>query len=137
MRKSILTYDPQVNMGYLYLISKRVPHGHCRELDEDSELILDFDKNNKLIGVEFFPNNSHKIRELIRGNKQFDKKYKNENMYYVLQLSKGDAKVTLQLEEQDIHFIFGNEQLDDLLAIEIYATEDYDELFLTGDKTVR
>ncbi|MBD1373515.1 hypothetical protein IC620_14265 [Hazenella sp. IB182357] len=56
---------------------------------------------------------------------------------YVLQLSGGDAQITLQLEEQDIRFIFGNKQLDGLLAIEIYATKDYDARFLIGDEMAK
>ena len=51
------TYDAEHDVGYLYLSDPGIESEEQVEVETPSgaELVLDFDKNGKLIGIEFLP----------------------------------------------------------------------------------
>ncbi|MDA2779784.1 DUF2283 domain-containing protein [Bacillus cereus group sp. Bc002] len=81
--KNIITYDPESQMAYLYVIpfTSEIEIESTEELEENPTLNLDIDQFDRIVGIEFFGGNASKLKELTNKSKIYIKKTSNDNTY--------------------------------------------------------
>lgn len=67
-----LTYDPAANAAYLYIVDPIEPGAAVtQEVAEDSGVILDFDAEGRLLGIEFLSPDTQLRPETLRQAKRY------------------------------------------------------------------
>ncbi|MCU5516181.1 DUF2283 domain-containing protein, partial [Bacillus wiedmannii] len=81
--KKLITYDSEIQMAYLYVIpfTSEIEIESTEELEENPKLNLDIDQFDRIVGIEFFGENAHKLKELTNRSKIYIKKASNDNAY--------------------------------------------------------
>lgn len=88
--KKLITYDPEIQMAYLYVIpfTSEIKIESTEELEENPNLNVDIDQFNRIVGIEFFRENARKLKGITNMNKIYIKKTLNDNTYiYSFRLS--------------------------------------------------
>lgn len=132
-----ITYDDDAEAGYIYLTSTLACSAelsnYTEELGGCSDILLDFNDQDKLIGIEFLPPTSHKLRPFNGKTAVFLHNKPNENnSYYSFYVESGDALTRVWLKEQPIAFLFKDESGTDFLGLEIHDNSFYSEAYLLG-----
>lgn len=131
-----VTYDEEVEAGYIYLTAE---FAQCNEmadqtetLDENPNILLDLNANGVVIGLEFLPPVSDRLRPYRGENGVFLKRTTPEDdVYYTFQIKNGDALVWVWVNK--IAFLFEDIACSLLLGVEVHDDSSYSELYLVGE----
>jgi uncharacterized protein YuzE len=130
-----VTYDEEAQAGYLYLSSKLALQqekvSRTKELVDN--ILLDFNQENKLIGVEFLFEVAEALKPWGGFSHVFVKKYLQDGrLYFSFQIDQCNIKKMIYLKESDIVFLFSDEKGKDFLGINIYDINMYSQEYLLG-----
>lgn len=130
-------YDSQTNMGYLYLVPLSLVNvNKTEELDINTDLVLDFDKDERIVGIEFQGKTAKKLSNWTGKQGIFNEsvdKFGNKILSFRLKANDGDEKVFLKGTE--IAFVFSDISYRNFLGIDILDTSRYSKKYLTDDET--
>ncbi|WP_370197215.1 DUF2283 domain-containing protein [Bacillus anthracis] len=132
--KNLITYDPAIQMAYLYVIpfTSEIEIESTEELEENPTLNLDIDQFDRIVGIEFFGENARKLKELTNKSKIYIKKTSNDNTYiYSFRLSQ-DTHLQKVLFH-NIVFCFSDKKYEEFIGFDImkpslYGNEILDSL---------
>ncbi|MGH1256780.1 MULTISPECIES: DUF2283 domain-containing protein [Bacillus] len=124
--KKLITYDAEIQMAYLYVIpfTSEIEIESTEELEENPKLNLDIDQFDRIVGIEFFGENAHKLKELTNRSKIYIKKASNDNAYiYSFRVSQDNylQKVLFQ----NVVFYFSDKQYEDFIGFDIMKPSLY------------
>ncbi|MDA2728195.1 DUF2283 domain-containing protein [Bacillus cereus] len=132
--KKLITYDPEIQMAYLYVIpfTSEIEIESTEELEENPKLNVDIDQFDRIVGIEFFGENAHKLKELTNMSKIYKKKASNDNAYiYSFRVSQDNylQKVLFQ----NVVFYFADKKYEEFIGFDIikpslYGNEILDSL---------
>jgi uncharacterized protein YuzE len=105
-----ITYDPEAQMGYIYLLppqSEKIIR--TEQLPVNPEIFLDFGEDNRLLGFEIGGFNCIKLKK-FNGKSNIFKKVKKENneQYYSFRIENLPIKKAYILNNKDIVFYFSD-----------------------------
>ncbi|MRB20589.1 DUF2283 domain-containing protein [Bacillus thuringiensis] len=124
--KKLITYDPEIQMAYLYVIpfTSEIKIESTEELEENPKLNLDIDQFDRIVGIEFFGENAHKLKELTNMSKIYIKKASNDNAYiYSFRVSQDNylQKVLFQ----NVVFYFADKKYEEFIGFDIMKPSLY------------
>lgn len=124
--KKLITYDPEIQMAYLYVIpfTSEIEIESTEELEENPKLNVDIDQFNRIVGIEFFGENAHKLKELTNMSKIYKKKASNDNAYiYSFRVSEDNylQKVLFQ----NVVFYFADKKYEEFIGFDIMKPSLY------------
>lgn len=124
---SLFTYDDEVEAGYLYLTFE-FAHGLERSSYTEElhpEIFLDFNNEDKLIGVEFLASTSKMMRAFADKDNVFQRKLASQGDDYVdcFRVSKAVIKGTVRIKEQPIVFLFEDEECMRFAGVTIFPEQ--------------
>ncbi|MDQ7235393.1 DUF2283 domain-containing protein (plasmid) [Bacillus pacificus] len=124
--KKFITYDPEIQMAYLYVIpfTSEIKIESTEELEENPKLNLDIDQFECIVGIEFFGENAHKLKELTHMSKIYKKKASNDNAYiYSFRVSQDNylQKVLFQ----NVVFYFADKKYEEFIGFDIIKPSLY------------
>lgn len=124
---SLVTYDDEVEAGYLYLTEEfaRGEEGPSYTEELHPNIFLDFNQGDKLIGVEFLAPTAHKIQP-FSGKSVFVKQHtaRGDGYFYSFRVSKEVINGTLWVKGLPIVFLFEDEECSRFMGFEIFP-EDF------------
>lgn len=118
--KKIITYDPEIQMAYLYVIpfTSEIKIESTEELEENPKLNLDIDQFDRIVRIEFFGENACKLKGLTNRNKIYKKKTSSDNTYiYSFRLSQ-DTHLQKVLFH-NIVFYFSDKKYEEFIGFDI------------------
>ncbi|KLA32279.1 DUF2283 domain-containing protein [Bacillus cereus] len=124
--KKLITYDPEIQMAYLYVIpfTSEIEIESTEELEESPTLNLDIDQFDRIVGIEFFGENARKLKELANRSKIYIKKTSNDNTYiYSFRLSQ-DTHLQKVLF-QNVVFYFADKKYEEFIGFDIMKPSLY------------
>lgn len=124
--KKLITYDPEIQMAYLYVIpfTSEIEIESIEELEENPNLNLDIDQFDRIVGIEFFGENARKLKELTNKSKIYIKKTSNDNTYiYSFRLSQ-DTHLQKVLFH-NIVFYFSDKKYEEFIGFDIMKPSLY------------
>ncbi|MGF9831264.1 DUF2283 domain-containing protein [Bacillus anthracis] len=124
--KKLITYDPEIQMAYLYVIpfTSEIEIESTEELEENPKLNVDIDQFDRIVGIEFFGENAHKLKELTNMSKIYKKKASNDNAYiYSFRVSEDNylQKVLFQ----NVVFYFADKKYEEFIGFDIMKPSLY------------
>ncbi|EEK80235.1 DUF2283 domain-containing protein [Bacillus cereus] len=124
--KNLITYDPEIQMAYLYVIpfTSEIEIESTEELEENPKLNLDIDQFDRIVGIEFFGENADKLKELTNMSKIYKKKASNDNAYiYSFRVSQDNylQKVLFQ----NVVFYFADKKYEEFIGFDIIKPSLY------------
>jgi uncharacterized protein YuzE len=137
MKKSQVVYNEEAKVGYLYLTSELASSqekvDQTVELDDSIHILLDFNQQHKLIGIEFLFGVAERIKPLKGHNHVFVKKYlETDCFFYSLRVDRSEIKRKIWLKGHKIVFLFSDHNPEGFLGIDIYDVGAYSEEYLVG-----
>ncbi|BCU83173.1 hypothetical protein JIR001_29560 [Polycladomyces abyssicola] len=132
--KAQVTYDDYAGMGYIYFTP---PTPGCVvktvELEVNSDLMLDFDRNGRLVGIELGGKTSDRLKEWAGRNHIFEKHFHHDKGYF-FRFMMTDLPHTLQYAVvEHVVFHFKDDRYNDFIGIDLYDIDQYSESFLVGN----
>ncbi|PFD92860.1 hypothetical protein COK52_23655 [Bacillus thuringiensis] len=118
--KKIITYDPEIQMAYLYVIpfTSEIKIESTEELEENPKLNVDIDQFDRIVRIEFFGENACKLKGLTNRNKIYKKKTSSDNTYiYSFRLSQ-DTHLQKVLFH-NIVFYFSDKKYEEFIGFDI------------------
>ncbi|KXY79828.1 MULTISPECIES: DUF2283 domain-containing protein [Bacillus] len=118
--KKIITYDPEIQMAYLYVIpfTSEIKIESIEELEENPKLNVDIDQFHRIVRIEFFGENACKLKELTNSSKIYKKKTSSDNTYiYSFRLSQ-DTHLQKVLFH-NIVFYFSDKKYEEFIGFDI------------------
>ncbi|PEL40381.1 DUF2283 domain-containing protein [Bacillus wiedmannii] len=124
--KKLITYDPEIQMAYLYVIlfTSEIEIETTEELEENPKLNVDIDQFDRIVGIEFFGENADKLKELTNRSKIYKKKTSNDNSYiYSFRVSQDNylQKVLFQ----NVVFYFADMNYEEFIGFDIIKPSLY------------
>ncbi|MFC4077535.1 DUF2283 domain-containing protein [Salinithrix halophila] len=129
---STITFDTEAELAYLYLVqsSTRGIVSVTEDLDEESDLMLDFDKSGRIIGIEFFGSTALQLKSLANIKGILTKERKGDQSSYSFRLS--DKKPERSIEKNGLIFYFSGKTNDflgfDIVDIKLYGEKVLDSI---------
>ena len=124
--KKLITYDPEIQMAYLYVIpfTSEIKIESTEELEENPKLNLDIDQFDRIVGIEFFGENAHKLKELTNRSKIYIKKASNDNAYiYSFRVSQDNYLQKVLFH--NIVFYFSDKKYEEFIGFDIMKPSLY------------
>lgn len=124
--KKLITYDPEIQMAYLYVIpfTSEIKIESTEELEENPKLNLDIDQFDRIVGIEFFGENAHKLKELTNMSKIYIKKASNDNAYiYSFRVSQDNYLQKVLFH--NIVFYFSDKKYEEFIGFDIMKPSLY------------
>ncbi|HFU7054914.1 TPA: DUF2283 domain-containing protein [Bacillus cereus] len=124
--KKLITYDPEIQMAYLYVIpfTSEIEIESTEELEENPKLNLDIDQFDRIVGIEFFGENASKLKGLTNRSKIYIKKTSNDNNYiYSFRVSQQN-----HLQKVAFHhvvFYFADKKYEEFIGFDIIKPSLY------------
>lgn len=122
---SFISYNQEVQSGYLYLLSRNIDINiQCtKEITETSNFLLDLDISGRIIGIECFGTAAESLKKLVNQNKLYDKIIRNEKEYYACRLQ--SKKCIQQIHLNGVILHFADENYQEWIGIDIIDVEKY------------
>lgn len=129
-----VTYDSEAEYGYLYLIPPCTQYVvKTEELEINPDILLDFDENNHIIGLEIRGETITKLKNWVGKNHIFSKPITNNGQwYFCFRISNLHSKKSFSVNNTKIVFHFSDNNYKEFLGLDIYDIEFYSESFLTN-----
>ncbi|SIQ09884.1 Uncharacterized protein YuzE [Bacillus cereus] len=124
--KKLITYDPEIQMAYLYVIpfTSEIEIESTEELEENPKLNVDIDQFDRIVGIEFFGANASKLKELTNLSKIYKKKTLNDNeCIYSFRVSQDNHLQKVVFHH--IVFYFSDNQYEDFVGFDIIKPSLY------------
>ncbi|HDR7797212.1 TPA: DUF2283 domain-containing protein [Bacillus tropicus] len=118
--KKLITYDPEIQIAYLYVIpfTSEIKIESTEELEENPNLNVDIDQFNRIVGIEFFRENARKLKGITNMNKIYIKKTLNDNTYiYSFRLSQDNHLQKVLFH--NIVFYFSDKKYEEFIGFDI------------------
>ncbi|SDX24403.1 Protein of unknown function [Marininema mesophilum] len=120
-------------MAYVHLVSnnRNIKVKNTDELEENSDLNLDFDASGKVIGIEFFGFTALKFRDMNNVKKIYTKNQSDKGIIYSFRLA--DIKPKKSVQVNGLVLYFKGEEFEDFVGLDItdvnlYGREILDSL---------
>ncbi|KAA0764592.1 DUF2283 domain-containing protein [Bacillus sp. SH5-2] len=124
--KKLITYDPEIQMAYLYVIpfTSEIKIESTEELEENPKLNVDIDQFDRIVGIEFFGENARKLKALTNLSKIYKKKTSNNNNYiYSFRISQDNHLQKVALHH--VVFYFADNQYEEFIGFDIIKPSLY------------
>ncbi|GAB6442450.1 MULTISPECIES: DUF2283 domain-containing protein [Bacillus] len=124
--KKLITYDPEIQMAYLYVIpfTSEIEIESTEELEENPKLNLDIDQFDRIVGIEFFGENACKLKGLTNRNKIYKKKTSNDNSYiYSFRVSQDNHSQKVAFHH--VVFYFADKKYEEFTGFDIIKPSLY------------
>ncbi|MDN4592693.1 DUF2283 domain-containing protein [Polycladomyces subterraneus] len=120
-------------MGYLYFTP---PYPGCVaetiELEVNSDLILDFDHNGRLVGIEFDGKTADLLYEWAGRKHVFEKCFHHDKGHFYRFMIAPLPHTVEYVIDQHIVFHFQDDGYKGFVGIDLYNIDDYSESYLVG-----
>ena len=124
--KKLITYDPESQMAYLYIIpfTAHIEIESTEELEENPKLNVDIDQFDRIVGIEFFGENALKLKELTNRSTIYKKKTSNDKEYiYSFRVSQDNPLQKVVFHH--VIFYFADNQYEDFIGFDIIKPSLY------------
>ncbi|MGN5652247.1 DUF2283 domain-containing protein [Bacillus sp. Brlt_9] len=118
--KNIITYDPESQMAYLYVIpfTSEIEIESTEELEENPKLNVDIDQFDRIVGIEFFGENASKLKGLTNRSKIYKKKTSNDKeCIYSFRVSQDNPLQKVVFHH--VVFYFADNQYEEFIGFDI------------------
>ena len=133
--KGQVTYDKEVEMGYIYFSEpSKYTITHTEELPENDDIMLDFGEEVPIVGIEIEGETAKKI-ELIADKVHIFKKEVTTDgkTYYSFRLNDEITRKSISHPDvESIVFHFSDTNCEDFIGIDIFDSKSYSEQYLIG-----
>lgn len=116
----MIRYDEHVKFGYVYVLTTEIQGkvNQTIDLEANDAILLDVDKKGRILGAEFFPSESHVLKDAI--GHEFEQTGETRT------LKLGQKPVASTYRQAGVAFHFATADYTELVAIEIEDVARYD-----------
>lgn len=122
----LITYDNEINMGYMQIVpfSSNIQIESTDELDENSPIMIDIDNQGRIVGIEFFGESSDVLKEWVKQQKIYHKKTCGDRLIYSFRVNSNAYSKMISLK--GINFYFEDEMCTSFIGLDVIEVDKYD-----------